>query len=57
MAEKPSLRQVNTRLYAEDVEYLEQRAKEHLTHYQTLLRELVHRAVRDLKNNQDRRVR
>jgi predicted DNA binding CopG/RHH family protein len=45
----PPLRQVNTRLFEEDVVYLEERAEREGTSYQLLIRALLHKAVQDLK--------
>jgi len=44
------LRQVNCRLFEEDVKYLEDRAEQEATSYQALLRKLVHKAVQSQKN-------
>jgi predicted DNA binding CopG/RHH family protein len=40
---------VNTRLFEEDVVYLEERAEREGTSYQLLIRALLHKAVQDLK--------
>lgn len=47
---KPRLRQVNCRLFEEDVVFLEERAEKEVTSYQVLLRKLVNKAIRDQKN-------